>query len=235
MRIPLPTPRARRPAALTHGHRAGQGKHLDPRCATRGASREGARLSFSAPGRPLPALPVALALTRGPQPVLAPASGEEPVAQVAEKTLEGVGDVVHVVLALLQAHAAGVAAQHLQQAGGLRVLPALAVNPLGRQPWGRAEPPPALSAAVWPPPTRAGSLIKGSPRGWTWCSPPCRCSPGHRGAVGRSQAPLQPPKKPEEMLGEGGKRVSGCPLPWHVDGVTQTVPVQRGRVPHCVM
>lgn len=77
-------------------------------------------------------------LTSGPHPVLTPVPGEEPVPQVPEEPLEGVGHIIHVVLALLEAHAAGIPAQHLQQAGGLGVLPALAVDAFGCQPCGRA-------------------------------------------------------------------------------------------------
>lgn len=143
-------------------------------------------------------------LTRCPQPVLAPSPGEKPVPEVAEEAFEGVGDVVHLVLALLQADAAGVPAQHLQQAGGLRVLPALAIDALRRQPCGRAG---------------GDELV---PRHF----PPCRCCRDRRGAAGWSQIPAPAGALPRSWKGCSGSEthvasMSGLSLPRHTDGVTQ--------------
>ena len=65
------------------------------------------------------------------------ALGEDPgVREVAEEAFEGVGHVVHVVLALLEADGTRVAPEGLQQVGGLGVLPAFAVDAFGCQTYG---------------------------------------------------------------------------------------------------
>lgn len=80
-----------------------------------------------------------------PQPVLAPLPSEEPIPKVTEEAFEGVGDIIHMVLALLQTDTAGIPAQHLQQAGGLGILPTLAVDALRCQPCIRTGGDEALS------------------------------------------------------------------------------------------